>query len=64
MIGYITPTSRADYKTTHPTVKSRAYELINQWTEEFKKDPSLSIMDETLRQLKAASTFSPTEYTD
>lgn len=30
-------------------------ELVTQWAEEFKKDPSLSIMDETLRQLKSSS---------
>jgi len=39
-------------------VKSRAYEVVSQWAQEFKNDPSLSIMDDTLRQLKASSIIS------
>lgn len=36
-------------------MKSKAYELVSEWAEEFKLDPLRSIMSETLRQLKASS---------
>jgi signal transducing adaptor molecule len=60
-----TPLSiKTDNQTTHASVKARAYEVVTQWTEEFKKDPSLSIMDETLRQLKSSSSFPGTSYSN
>ncbi|KAG0084783.1 ESCRT-0 subunit protein hse1 [Podila epicladia] len=44
-------------KTTHPAVRQRILELIQQWAFEFRADPSLGIMDETYQQLRAQSKF-------
>ncbi|KAG0244314.1 ESCRT-0 subunit protein hse1 [Actinomortierella wolfii] len=44
-------------KTTHPAVRQRILELIQQWAFEFRNDPSLGIMDETFQQLRAQSKF-------
>ncbi|KAG0344724.1 ESCRT-0 subunit protein hse1 [Podila humilis] len=44
-------------KTTHPAVRQRILELIQQWAFEFRADPSLGIMDETYQQLRVQSKF-------
>ncbi|KAF8938465.1 hypothetical protein EDD21DRAFT_371733 [Dissophora ornata] len=44
-------------KTTHPAVRQRILELIQQWAFEFRADPSLGIMDETYQQLRTQSKF-------
>ncbi|KAF8967806.1 ESCRT-0 subunit protein hse1 [Entomortierella lignicola] len=44
-------------KTTHPAVRQRILELIQQWAFEFRADPSLGIMDETYHQLRSQSKF-------
>ncbi|KAF9380545.1 ESCRT-0 subunit protein hse1 [Podila verticillata] len=44
-------------KATHPAVRQRILELIQQWAFEFRADPSLGIMDETYQQLRAQSKF-------
>ncbi|KAF9580282.1 ESCRT-0 subunit protein hse1 [Lunasporangiospora selenospora] len=44
-------------KTTHPAVRLRILELIQQWAFEFRSDPSLGIMDETYQQLRAQAKF-------
>ncbi|GJJ68833.1 signal transducing adaptor molecule [Entomortierella parvispora] len=44
-------------KTTHPAVRLRILELIQQWAFEFRADPSLGIMDETYQQLRTQSKF-------
>lgn len=44
-------------KTTHPAVRQRILELIQQWAFEFRADPSLGIMDETYQQLRSQSKF-------
>ncbi|KAI1321600.1 ESCRT-0 subunit protein hse1 [Mortierella claussenii] len=44
-------------KTTHPAVRQRILELVQQWAFEFRADPSLGIMDETYQQLRTQSKF-------
>ncbi|KAG0041900.1 ESCRT-0 subunit protein hse1 [Gryganskiella cystojenkinii] len=44
-------------KTTHPAVRQRILELIQQWAFEFRADPSLGIMDETYQKLRTQSKF-------
>ncbi|KAF9404789.1 ESCRT-0 subunit protein hse1 [Podila epigama] len=44
-------------KSTHPAVRHRILELIQQWAFEFRADPSLGIMDETYQQLRMQSKF-------
>ncbi|KAG0210345.1 ESCRT-0 subunit protein hse1 [Mortierella sp. GBA30] len=44
-------------KATHPAVRQRILELIQQWAFEFRADPSLGIMDETYHQLRSQSKF-------
>ncbi|KAG0268529.1 ESCRT-0 subunit protein hse1 [Actinomortierella ambigua] len=44
-------------KTTHPAVRQRILELIQQWAYEFRNDPSLGIMDETFQQLRTQGKF-------
>ncbi|KAF9917078.1 ESCRT-0 subunit protein hse1 [Linnemannia zychae] len=44
-------------KTTHPAVRQRILELIQQWAFEFRADPSLGIMDETYQQLRSQAKF-------
>ncbi|KAK3825958.1 MAG: hypothetical protein J3Q66DRAFT_272433, partial [Benniella sp.] len=44
-------------RTTHPAVRQRILELIQQWAFEFRGDPSLGIMDETYQQLRPKFKF-------
>ncbi|KAF9181756.1 ESCRT-0 subunit protein hse1 [Haplosporangium sp. Z 767] len=44
-------------KATHPAVRQRILELIQQWAFEFRADPSLGVMDETYQQLRSQSKF-------
>ncbi|BFZ56567.1 ESCRT-0 subunit protein hse1 [Savitreella phatthalungensis] len=39
-------------RTVHKKVRTRCGELIKHWTDDFKSDPSLGIMNETYRSLK------------
>ncbi|KAF9973044.1 ESCRT-0 subunit protein hse1, partial [Modicella reniformis] len=44
-------------KNTHPAVRQRILELIQQWAFEFRADASLGIMDETYQQLRTKFKF-------
>ncbi|CAG8786690.1 21622_t:CDS:2, partial [Gigaspora rosea] len=40
-------------RNTHDVVKNRILDLIQEWSSEFRSNPSLSLMEETRRQLQA-----------
>lgn len=42
-------------RTTHAKVRSRTLALIAQWTDEFRDDPTLGVMEDCLQALEAKS---------
>ncbi|CAG8690075.1 19707_t:CDS:10, partial [Cetraspora pellucida] len=48
-----TLTKMLNDRNTHDVVKNRILDLIQEWCSEFRSNPSLSIMEETYRQLRS-----------
>lgn len=47
-----TPWLHITFQTTHDKVKKRTMQLLKNWSETFKKDESLGIVEETYEALK------------
>lgn len=46
------PYLKHSLQTTHEKVKKRTMQLLKKWSEGFKKDETLGIVEETYEQLK------------
>jgi signal transducing adaptor molecule len=44
-------------QNTHATVKSKCLEKMAEWTEMFKNDPGLGIMEQAYSRVKSASAY-------